>query len=475
MSRPPSGRRPRVAVVGAGIGGLAAARALRQTGLFEIAVYEREARAGGVIQTSATDGFVREHAANGFLPVRDGTGAIDLARELGVEVVPAAPAAEKRWIYRHGRLHAIPTSPAAFLKSQLLSPRGKLSLLCEPLRPRRPRTAGDESIHAFASRRLGREVADAMVAPFVTGIFAGNADQLSVQAGLPALAALEDKGGLVVGQVRTMVERMRARRARQTPEDAQSDSQTPRERPRLSAPRGGVGELIDALVSDLGDALRTGTSVTGFAPGPEIRLEDGSIHPCDAVVLATPTHVGAHLCRDISRELKSALEQFPYAPVAVVYLGVQRAQVAHKLDGFGFLVAEGEALRMLGTVFESVVYPERAPAGHVLLRSIFGGARDPGVLELTDAELIATARRDLDRALGDFARVEPVHTHVVRWPHAIAQYNLGHSARVERAEVLAAPLGIVLAGSAYHGVAVNKVVADAERVCRATMALTGVS
>ena len=122
-----------------------------------------------------------------------------------------------------------------------------------------------------------------------------------------------------------------------------------------------------------------------------------------------------------------------------------------------------------------VPIPGRAPAGHVLLRCIYGGARDPGALDLSDDQLIATARRDLDLALGDFARVEPVHTHVVRWPRAIAQYNLGHAARVERAEVLSAPLGIVLAGSAYHGVAVNSVVADAERVCRAVRALTGVA
>lgn len=465
MSGSQTSQRIRVAVLGAGIGGLAAARALRQTGAYDVEVYEREQRAGGVIHTSVEAGFVREHAANGFLPVKDGSGAIDLAEQLGVEVVPAADAAKKRWIYRHGRLHALPTSPAAFVKSELLTWRGKMALLGEPLRARRPRTAGDESIHAFASRRLGREVADAMVAPFVTGIFAGNANQLSVQAGMPALANLEEQGGLVVGQLKTLVaavtRRVRARAPR------------PRRRGRLSAPRGGVGELIDALARDLGEALHTGTEVTRIAPGPEVHFADGSARPYDVVVLATPAHVGATLCQSMSSELARALSAFPYAPIAVVYLGVNRADIAHDLDGFGFLVAEGEDLRMLGTVFESVVYPGRAPAGQVLFRSIFGGARDPSVLELNDAELVATARRDLDRALGDLARVEPVHTHVVRWPHAIAQYNLGHVARVERAETLAGPLGIVLAGSAYHGVAVNKVVADAERVCQAVGALTG--
>lgn len=470
-------KRASVAVLGAGIGGLTAARTLRASGMCDVVVYEREQRAGGVIRTSSDLGFVREHAANGFLPVKDGTGAIDLAEELGVEVVAAAAAAKKRWIYRGGRLHELPSSPVAFLHSELLTWRGKLSLLAEPLRPRRDRSAGDESIHAFASRRLGREVADAMVAPFVTGIFAGDANQLSVQAGLPALANLEDRGGLVVGQIKSMSksmvkavrERRLAKRAGQT-----VPARKPRSSQRLSAPKGGVGQLIDALSADLGDALRTETEVTRIAPGPEVHLGDGSAQKYDAVVLATPAHVGARLCRAVSAELADALEAFPYVPVAVVYLGVERADVAHALNGFGFLVAEGEDLRVLGTVFESVVYPARAPADHVLFRCIFGGARDPDILSLSDDELIACARRDLDRALGDFARVEPVHEHVVRWPRAIAQYNLGHTARVRRAETLAGPLGIVLAGSAYHGVAVNKVVADAGRVCRAVRALTGV-
>ena len=468
-------RRPRVAVLGAGIGGLSAARALRQADMCDVVLYEREARAGGVIHTSRADGFTREHAANGFLPVREGTGALDLARELGVEVMAAAPAAKNRWIYRQGRLHALPTSPAAFLASQLLSWRGKLTLLAEPLRPRRSTSAGDESIHAFATRRLGREVADAMVAPFVTGVFAGDANELSVQAGMPALARLEARGGLLVGQLRSMVERVRARRAGKNGPQAARPGASGDDKPgRLSAPRGGVGELIDALVRDLGDALVTGAEVVDLAPGPEIHLADGSAHRFDAVVLATPAHVGARLCARLSPELSRALDGFPYVPVAVVYLGVARADVAHDLDGFGFLVAAGEDPRALGIVFESVVYPGRAPTGHVLFRCIYGGARDPGILALSDAELITTAGQDLDRALGDFAGIDLVHAHVVRWPRAIAQYTLGHIARVERAEILSAPLGVVLAGSAYHGVAVNSIVADARRVCQAVHALVGV-
>lgn len=459
--------RPKVAVIGAGMGGLCAARALARQGDLDVTVYEAAERPGGVLHTSQAEGFVREHAANGFLPVRDGEGALDLCRELGVEVADAAPAARKRWIYRHGKLCALPASPREFVTTDLLSFRGKLAALAEPFRRRGKQ--GDESVLAFAERRLGKEVAEAIVAPFVTGVFAGNAEELSIEAGFPALKALEERGGLVVGQVKNMLGR------RQEARKAGAAERKPRQRGglRLAAPVGGVQALVDALARDLGDALVTGKTLTGLGPGPTLMFADGTEHKVDAVVLATPAHVSARLLAGSAAELADALAAFPYAPVAIVYLGARRADITHPLDGFGFLVARGEDLRMLGTVFESVLWPERAPAGLVLLRCMFGGARDPGVMDLEDRALVEIARRDLDRALGDFARVEPVHTHVVRWPQAIAQYTLGHGERVARAETLARPLGITLAGSAYHGVAVNRLVSDARRVVAAVLAQVG--
>lgn len=459
----------RVAVIGAGIGGLSAAHALMRDGRFEIAVFERDARPGGVIHTSHSDGFMREHAVNGFLPVADGTGAIDLAHDLGVPIVEASPKAKNRWIYRHDALHALPSSPKSLLTTELLSLRGKLTLLAEPFRPRNHHANdADESIHAFASRRLGSEAADAMVAPFVTGVFAGDARALSVNAGFPVLPALEAKGGLLVGQVRTMFERARQRRA-----DKARTAR--RKRPRLSAPRLGVQQLIDALARQLGDIVYTNAEVTGITEGPVVHLAGGAHHAFDALVLATPAHISARLLKNAAADLSQALKRILYAPIAAVFLGMRRADIAHPLDGFGFLVTEGERLRVLGTVFESVVWPKRAPHGCELLRCMFGGARDPDVLRLSDEELIALARADLDRALGGFANIPLIHTHVVRWPQAIAQYTLGHMDRVAHIERLAAPLGIVLAGSSYHGVAVNKIIADARRVTNAVASSVGVS
>jgi oxygen-dependent protoporphyrinogen oxidase len=465
--------RKRVAVLGAGVGGLTAARLLMRQPDVAVTLYERAERAGGVVHTSRVDGFVREHAANGFLPARDEYTAIDLARELGVDMIEAGLAAKKRWIYRHGRLHALPSSPLSFASTRLLSLRGKLEIFAEPLRPRG--AGDDESIHAFVSRRLGREVADAVIAPMVTGIFGGDARAISVQAGFPSLGALEQKGGLIVGGVRTMLERLKARRADQAAGQAGGDAAAPKKRGRLSAPRLGVGALIDALVAEVEGALVLGREVTRVTRGPELHFADGSSERFDSVVLATPAHVSAALVEAAHPALAEVLAEIPYAPIVVVHLGVDRSHIDHPLDGFGFLVAEHEDLRMLGTVFESVVYEDRAPAGHALLRCMFGGARDPAAVELSDEALIAQARADLDRALGGFADVRLSHENVVKWPRAIAQYTVGHAERVDRAEQLASPAGLILAGSAYHGVAINKIVADAERVTRAVLGNLGMA
>lgn len=433
----------RVAVVGGGVAGLAAARRLAARGDLDVVVWESAARAGGVIATSQAGGFVREHAANGFLTAPG--GAADLCAELGVEVEPARPAARRRWIVRGGAMRAVPGEIA-----KLVGWRALAGVLAEPFRPRKL-GGEDESVASFARRRLGREIADAVVAPFCTGVFAGDAEQLSVRAAFPKLVELEAEGGLLRGgasrALRSMMKGGGGPRA------------------RLSAPVGGMGALVDALARELGPRVRLGAPVVAIEADERrraVRMADGRLEECDAVVLAVPAAVAARLVSDSSRELAGVLDEIRYAPVAVVHLGYRREDLAHPMDGFGFLVAPGEDLRVLGCVFESVLYSGRAPAGHLLVRCILGGARDPGALELDDAAMIERSHQDLDRVLG--VRGAPVHRNVVRWPRAIAQYTVGHQARVARAEELADPLGIVLAGSGYHGVSVNACAGGAGRI-----------
>lgn len=440
----------RVVVVGGGIAGLTAGLRLRQAGV-DVHVIEEATTPGGVVGTRWEAGFLHELAANGFLAAPDGAAA--LCAELGVDVVAASTAARKRSIYIDGALRELPTNPIALARTDLLTWRGKLDLLREPLRPARDVDRdGDESVHAFAARRFGPEVARAVIAPFVTGVFAADAHDVSLAAGFPKLAALDRAGGVVRGLVKSLRERRKgAKRAG-----------------GLHAPRAGMAALIEALVRSLDTRLVTGTTVRAVAPadgGVVVELGAGS-QRCDAAVIATPARAAARLVATGVPELATRLTEIQRAPAALVFLGFDAAAVhaAHPLDGFGFLVAQGEELRVLGVLFESTVWPGRAPEGRVLVRCVFGGARDPDAVQLADAELIAHARADLERALGITA--PPVHTAVTRWTAGIAQYPVGHKDRVATLDSLAGQHRLVLAGADYHGIGVNDVIADARRVVK---------
>jgi oxygen-dependent protoporphyrinogen oxidase len=434
----------RIAVIGGGIGGLSAAHALCAAGL-DAHVLEASDHPGGVIGTTRVDGFLREHAASSFLggPSR---GALALCNELGVAVEHASKSAKKRFIYIDGALRQLPRSPVDLVRTDLLTWRGKLALLREPLA--KPRAQGaDESMHAFAARRFGPEAARAIFAPFVTGVFAADSHAVSLEAGFPRLAALDDAGGIVRGVAKQAAKQVLARVT------GKRSSRTPG---GMWAPTGGVGALVEALARSLGSRVKTRTSVRSLAPADKGVLVDGE--RWDAAVLATAATDGAALTEASIPELASKLRGFERAPVALVYLGVRARDVPAAADGFGALVATGEEPRVLGIVFESTVWPDRAPDGHALLRCIYGGARDPSAAALADDELIAQAERDIERVLG--ATIDPVHTSVVRWSHGLAQYPVGHRDLVRAAVAAGRTHRIALAGADYRGAGINDLCAD---------------
>ncbi len=431
-----------------GSAGLTRARALVAAGI-DAHVLEAGARVGGVIATSRLGGFVREHAASSFLggPPH---GALALCRELGVAVEKASPRAKRRWIYLDGKLRALPRNPIELARSDLMTWRGKLALLREPLAPPR-RPGDDESVHAFAARRFGAEAARAIVAPFVTGVYAADSHDISLEAGFPRLAALDADGGVVRGMLkqlgRGLAGRVTGKRAVKTASG-------------LYAPAGGLGALVDALARSLGDRVHLGTRIRAIAASSRGVTIDGVAW--DGAVLAIPADQARELVAADVPELASRLAPFQRAPAAIVYLGVPEAAVPRAREGFGFLVAQGEDLRVLGVVFESTVWPGRAPEGQALLRCILAGGRDPRAAELSDSELVDVARRDVARALQ--ADITPTHTSVIRWPRGIAQYAIGHRELVRSAVATARMHRLVLGGADYRGPGLNDLCADAELV-----------
>lgn len=453
----------KVAVVGAGISGLAAARALVLGGA-KVEVFEAQDRVGGLIRSRREDGYLLEEAANGFLVTEE--GAAPVCAELGVELCEAAPTAKNRWIFSGGRLRPVPTGPRSLLSGELISRRGVLRAAMEPLAPRRSRAdEDDESVAALARRRLGSEIADKLVTPFVAGVFAGDAEELSAKAAFPRLSALEDQGGFAVGLIR------QALAARKQGRGRKSGS-------RLSAPRAGLEALPLAMAASLGHPrqgkpgadLRLRTPVTAVAPdgdGVALTTDSGQARFA-AAILAVPASVASRLLADAVPDAARALGAIPFVPVAVAHLGFREADIDHPLDGFGFLSRPGENLGILGALFESSLWPERAPDGCALIRVMLGGARDPDTTSLDDAGLIARSRRALDTALG--VRKKPQLARAKRIPSAIAQYTAAHSERVATAEAGADKIGVALCGMSYRGVGVNDAIRDGVRAATSVLA-----
>jgi oxygen-dependent protoporphyrinogen oxidase len=444
----------RVAIVGGGVAGLALAHALDQRGArargVGALVLERSPCAGGNIRSEVTEGYLLEAGPNGFLDSVPET--LDLVRDLGLEgeLEVSHDRARRRYIFRRGRLHPLPGGPGAFLASHLLSWPGKLRLALEPLARTRPE--GDETIHEFASRRIGREAAEVLIEPMVSGVFGGDSRRLSLKACFPAMWQMETNYG---GLFRALLAK--------TWEKRKTKGRAPAPLGRLTSFRGGMETLVRALARARGDAFRTGTLVRGLTPsggGYELALEGGGVVAADAVVLAGGAGESARIVEGLDGDLASLLRGIPSAPLAVVCLGYEETSLPRPLDGFGFLIPRGEGPRILGVLWDSSIYPGRAPAGRVLLRAMMGGAHDEGVLALDDPALLGVVRKDLETTMGLDA--DPVLVRIFRHPRGIPQYTVGHLDRLARAEArLERHPGIYVAGSAYRGVAINSCVAEA--------------
>lgn len=454
---------PRVVIVGGGISGLALAYRLEQCAPgVEVIVVEQRARLGGTIGTELRDGFQVEIGPNGFLDNKP--FAIALCREvgLGARLLAASEAARRnRYLFLDGRLRLLPNSLVSFLISDVLSWRSRFLLLAERFRPPR-RAGGDESIDAFVRRRVGRDLAETLADAFVTGIHAGDPKLLSVRAALPRLASLEREYGSVL--------RGMAITARQRRIEARSRDEAVPTSGRMWSFREGVSLLIETLRERLRFAPVTGVAVRTVRRlannGWRVQSDGRDGWDAETVVLACPAHAQAVMVADEDAELAAAIDGIAYNRVAVVALGYRAADVPCSLDGFGYLSPQHQRRDVLGVQWCSSIFPGRTPPGMVLLRAMCGGWNRPEMVDWDDERLVDAVRGELRQSL----RIEatPVFRHIVRWPRAIPQYHLGHLERVAWIEArLTRHPGLFVGGNAYHGIALNDCIEQADVLAEA--------
>ena len=442
-------------VIGAGISGLACAYRLKQRGVRAL-VFEARARVGGVISTVRRGGYLFEL---GPQAPRFSASVWQIVRELGLEreFVAGDPKA-KRYIVRGGRLERAPFSPGGMISTGLVGAGSKLRVLLEPFRFSRP-PAEEESVAAFIRRKFSDEVLDYLVDPIVSTVFLGDAEKMGMASAFPALVEWErGSGSLARGALRA---RGRKREADGVVAVGSAGSgetlKVTDALPSLGSFREGMATLPDAMARSLGDQLRCGTNVSSVnrkeeGAGWEIMTSAGEKIISDDVVLAVPAFVAGALLDGVAPSLARELKEIEYAPMSVVALAYERAQIANTLDGFGFMAPKKEGLQTIATFWNSSLFSGRAPEGKVLITSFARGAKN-------DGSEIAEENAKLLGIYGEPFECESWHDE-----RAMPQYNVGHAARVARirAAAAAAP-GLHLVGNYLSGRSIGECVDAALR------------
>lgn len=445
----------RVIIAGGGISGLSLAYLLnKRAPSLDILVLESEARPGGKIWTDGADGFLCESGVNGFLDNKPKT--LELINDLSLEPLRSNKASRKRFIFSDGLLHRLPESPPAFLSSKLLSLPGRLRVACEIVAPKGSDDY-DESLADFAKRRLGREAYEKMIDPMASGIYAGDPEKLSLKSCFPRIHELEmNYGSLIRALIKLQIRAKKEGKAGPGPGLGGL----------LTSFYEGMETLVKSLNESLGGRVMTDSRVgsidmkgNGFALG----LNNGVVMDTDLVVLATPAHAASKIVNSLDRTMSAALEDITYPSVSVVCLGYRKEQVRHELDGFGFLIPFKEGCRILGTLWDSSIFPNRAPEGHLLLRTMVGGARASDLARQKEDMLVRTVEGELSKIMD--IKAEPVFAKVYMHEKAIPQYNIGHQKKLRIIDdLLVKYKGMYITGNAYRGISVNDCIENSYRL-----------
>lgn len=457
----------KIIIIGGGISGLSTAWLLRKKALevgkeIDLVLLEKEEHAGGKMRSIKSDGYTCEWGPNGFLDSKPQT--LDLCRAIGVSdhLHRSNDNARKRFIFSEGKLHQLPSGAADFFKSDLISWAGKLRLMMEPTPFIQSSPAGiDESLADFGRRRLGKEALDKLIAPMVSGIFAGDPETMSLISCFPRIAELEREYG---GLIKAMM--MLAKKKKQDQAAGKVVSSAAGPGGVLTSFKEGVQYLSDTVAASLGKIVKTGVAATSVHKEGEqsysVICSDGSQINADIVITASPAFAVAEILSTLDSEISDVLRQIKYSSMTVVCFGYNRETISHPLDGFGYLIPKKEGCSTLGTLWDSSMFENRAAEGKVLLRSMMGGACFPEFVKLSDDDVVSRVSADLKRVMG--IDVPPEFTRIFRHPQAIPQYTVGHGGRLQQLnELLKKHNGLILTGNSYCGIGLNDCVAAAER------------
>ena len=406
-------------------------------------MFEKDSRLGGTIGTDRDHGFVSDWGSNGFLNKVPLT--LQLVSELGLDDMldPAHPSAEKRFIYRNNRLHEIHASPPKFMRSQILTVGGRMRLTMEPFIPKK-KDDSDESIYDFAKRRIGRDAAEHMIVPMVSGVFGGDARKLSLQACFPIMVEMEREYGSLF-------------KALLAKKKAGSKGGPAGPAGRLTSFKNGLFTVIETMHEKYRDDIVTGRGVTKISRTGEtyqLEFDNGNPETFDAVICAAPAYAASAMVAGMDRSMSDLLGETPYASIAVVCSGYKREAIAHDLAGFGFLIPRNQGKRILGSIWTSSIFTDRSPKGMVQVRTMIGGASDPEAANLTDGELADIVQCELSDIIG--INEKPGYLKIFKWSRGIPQFTVGHPERMKKLDaILESYPGLYFSGNAYKGVSLN--------------------
>ncbi|MBI4057260.1 MAG: protoporphyrinogen oxidase [Elusimicrobia bacterium] len=440
----------RVVLIGAGITGLSAAYELQKHAHhhpLSTLLLESSQRLGGKIFTDVEEPFRIEAGPDSFLTSKP--HAYDLCQELGLgaELLGTHPQFKRIYLFCNGKLRPvpegmntlIPTRIWPFLSTSLLSPAAKIRIALDLFLPRG--SDEDETVAEFFRRRMGAEMVDKLVDPFLSGVYAGHSEELSLRSTLPQIHSLEKSHrSLLLGMFRQ-----------------KASSSPSSEKTNFMTLKSGLGTLVYTLAS----RLRPGSillgsrvkSVTSSGTGYRVSLEDGKVLAAEAVLLSTPAYESCQILKELNPTLSQHLENIPYTSSATVTLAYRHSEVKHPLDGFGFLIPRSQGKTILGATWTSTKFPGRTPEGYVLLRCFLGGSGREEILQREDHEIFQAVRKDLECTL--HLTANPFLKKVYRWFRGNPQYKVGHDHQLkEIEEKLKQHPGLFLAGAAFRGIGI---------------------